>query len=89
VIEHNLDVLKTSDWIIDLGPEGGGGGGRIIAEGPPEEIVKVAASHTGRYLRPMLDAHAARRGRDAASADSRSAASRAARGRKASGDLLG
>src|SRR5258706_8072522 len=48
VIEHNLDVIKTADWIVDLGPEGGGGGGRIIAEGPPEEIVKVAASHTGR-----------------------------------------
>ena len=71
VIEHNLDVLKTADWIIDLGPEGGGGGGRIIAEGPPEEIVKVAASHTGRYLRPVLDAHAARRARDASSGGDR------------------
>jgi excinuclease ABC subunit A len=88
VIEHNLDVLKTADWIIDLGPEGGGGGGRIIAEGPPEEIVKVAASHTGRYLRPVLDAHAARRGRDSASAN-RVATARNGRGRKASGDLLG
>jgi excinuclease ABC subunit A len=88
VIEHNLDVLKTSDWIIDLGPEGGGGGGRIIAEGPPEEIVKVAASHTGRYLRPVLDAHAARRGRESASAN-RAATARNGRGRKASGDLLG
>ncbi len=82
VIEHNLDVIKTADWIIDLGPEGGGGGGRIIAEGPPEEIVKVAASHTGHYLRPVLDAHAARRGRDAPRATARSAP----RGRKASGD---
>ncbi len=86
VIEHNLDVIKTADWIIDLGPEGGGGGGRIIAEGPPEEIVKVAASHTGHYLRPVLDAHAARRGRDAPRATARSAPPR---GRKASGDLLG
>ncbi|NDP43235.1 MAG: excinuclease ABC subunit UvrA, partial [Aromatoleum sp.] len=60
VIEHNLDVIKTADWIVDLGPEGGAGGGRIIAEGPPEEIVKVAASFTGRYLKPVLDAHAAR-----------------------------
>jgi excinuclease ABC subunit A len=86
VIEHNLDVIKTADWIIDLGPEGGGGGGRIIAEGPPEEIVKVAASHTGHYLRPVLDAHAARRGRDAPRATARSVSARA---RKASGDLLG
>jgi excinuclease ABC subunit A len=86
VIEHNLDVIKTADWIIDLGPEGGGGGGRIIAEGPPEEIVKVAASHTGHYLRPVLDAHAARRGRDAPRATTGSASPR---GRKASGDLLG
>ncbi len=89
VIEHNLDVLKTADWIIDLGPEGGGGGGRIIAEGPPEDIVKVAASHTGRYLRPVLDAHASRRARDAGTAASAPREGRAARSRKASGDLLG
>ena len=55
VIEHNLDVIKTADWIIDLGPEGGDGGGRIIAEGPPEEIVRYDGSHTGRYLRPLLE----------------------------------
>ncbi len=54
VIEHNLDVIKTSDWVIDLGPEGGGGGGRVIAEGTPEEIARVKASHTGQYLRPIL-----------------------------------
>ena len=54
VIEHNLDVIKTADWIIDLGPEGGDGGGRIIAEGPPEAIVKNAASHTGHYLKAVL-----------------------------------
>jgi excinuclease ABC subunit A len=89
VIEHNLDVLKTADWIIDLGPEGGGGGGRIIAEGPPEDIVKVAASHTGRYLRPVLDAHASRRARDAGTAASAPREGRAVRSRKASGDLLG
>ncbi len=87
VIEHNLDVLKTADWIIDLGPEGGGGGGRIIAEGPPEDIVKIAASHTGRYLRPVLDAHAARRARDTAPVAN--ARERSARTRKVSGDLLG
>lgn len=54
VIEHNLDVIKTADWIIDLGPEGGSGGGQIIAEGAPEDVAKNPASHTGRYLKPML-----------------------------------
>ncbi len=54
VIEHNLDVVKTADWIIDLGPEGGSGGGRIVAEGTPEQVAEVPESHTGRYLRPML-----------------------------------
>jgi excinuclease ABC subunit A len=54
VIEHNLDVIKTADWIIDLGPEGGSGGGTVVAQGTPEEIVKVKASHTGRFLAPLL-----------------------------------
>ncbi|MCE6961995.1 excinuclease ABC subunit UvrA [Cereibacter sphaeroides] len=54
VIEHNLDVVKTADWIIDIGPEGGDGGGMVVAEGTPEEVAKVEASHTGRYLRDML-----------------------------------
>jgi excinuclease ABC subunit A len=54
VIEHNLEVIKTADWIIDLGPEGGNGGGTIVAEGTPEHVVKVAASYTGRYLAPLL-----------------------------------
>jgi excinuclease ABC subunit A len=54
VIEHNLDVIKTADWIVDLGPEGGSGGGQIIAEGTPEEVADNPASHTGRYLKPML-----------------------------------
>jgi excinuclease ABC subunit A len=54
VIEHNLDVIKTADWIIDLGPEGGDEGGRIVAVGTPEEIVNVKASHTGRFLREHL-----------------------------------
>jgi len=54
VIEHNLDVIKTADSIIDLGPEGGEGGGRIVAQGPPEEVAKIEASHTGRYLRTVL-----------------------------------
>jgi len=54
VIEHNLDVIKTADWIIDLGPEGGDGGGRVIAEGVPEDVAKNKASHTGRYLKQVL-----------------------------------
>ncbi len=54
VIEHNLDVIKSADWIIDLGPEGGSGGGLVIAEGPPEQVAKVPESHTGRYLAPLL-----------------------------------
>jgi excinuclease ABC subunit A len=63
VIEHNLDVIKTADWIIDLGPEGGAGGGRIIAEGTPVDIVEVDASYTGRYLRPVLEAAGQARGK--------------------------
>ncbi len=55
VIEHNLDVIKTADWIVDLGPEGGSGGGTIVAEGTPEQVAEVDASHTGQFLRPMLD----------------------------------
>ena len=54
VIEHNLDVIKTADWIIDLGPEGGHGGGRVVAQGPPEAVAKAANSHTGLFLRDML-----------------------------------
>ena len=54
VIEHNLDVIKTADYIVDLGPEGGSGGGQIIAEGTPEEIANSDVSHTGRFLKPML-----------------------------------
>jgi excinuclease ABC subunit A len=54
VIEHNLDVIKTADWIIDLGPEGGDKGGEVIAAGTPEQIAGCEASHTGRFLRPLL-----------------------------------
>ncbi|MGQ7245246.1 excinuclease ABC subunit UvrA [Salinicola sp. V024] len=54
VIEHNLDVIKTADWVIDLGPEGGSGGGRIIAEGTPEQVAALEQSHTGRFLAPLL-----------------------------------
>ncbi|MFC2967139.1 excinuclease ABC subunit UvrA [Acidimangrovimonas pyrenivorans] len=56
VIEHNLDVIKTADWIIDIGPEGGDGGGEIVATGTPEDVAEVERSHTGRYLKPMLAA---------------------------------
>ena len=56
VIEHNLDVIKTADWIVDLGPEGGDGGGRVIAQGTPEKVAKAKGSHTGRFLKSMLKA---------------------------------
>ncbi|SFG20795.1 excinuclease ABC subunit A [Palleronia marisminoris] len=54
VIEHNLDVIKTADWLVDIGPEGGTGGGNLVATGTPEDVAEVEASHTGRYLKPML-----------------------------------
>ena len=60
IIEHNLDVIKTADWIIDLGPEGGSGGGKIVAEGPPEKIIQSATSHTGHYLKSVLGVRATR-----------------------------
>jgi excinuclease ABC subunit A len=85
VIEHNLDVVKTADWIVDLGPEGGAGGGRIIAQGPPEDVVDSPASYTGRYLRPVLNV-----GKPASEPRAeRRASIRAARSRKVSSDLLG
>ena len=54
IIEHNLDVIKTADWLIDMGPEGGDGGGLIIAQGTPEEVAKSTKSYTGKYLKAML-----------------------------------
>ena len=54
VIEHNLDVIKTADWLIDMGPEGGAGGGTVVGVGTPEELAANPASHTGRYLKPLL-----------------------------------
>jgi excinuclease ABC subunit A len=55
VIEHNLDVIKTADWVIDLGPEGGAGGGQILGCGTPEQIAALPQSYTGRYLKPFLE----------------------------------
>jgi excinuclease ABC subunit A len=66
VIEHNLEVIKTADWIIDLGPEGGDGGGEIVASGTPEDIVKERRSYTGKFLRPVLAR--SRRSRDGGTA---------------------
>ena len=54
IIEHNLDVIKQADWILDLGPEGGDGGGEIVAAGTPEDVAKVAKSYTGQFLKPLL-----------------------------------
>ena len=58
VIEHNLDVIKSADWVIDLGPEGGSGGGQVIATGTPEQVAAVKESHTGYFLAEILDAAA-------------------------------
>ena len=55
VIEHNLDVIKTADYIVDMGPEGGVKGGNIIAEGKPEDIIKIKGSYTGEFLKPLLE----------------------------------
>jgi len=59
VIEHNLDVIKTADYVIDLGPEGGDRGGQVVAQGTPEEIAAAPASHTGEFLRQVLGERAA------------------------------
>jgi len=85
VIEHNLDVIKTADWIVDLGPEGGAGGGEIIAEGTPEEIAKKTGSYTAEHLKPVLDSETRRRKSALTAVNPASSA----RGRKVSGDLGG
>ena len=54
VIEHNLDVIKTADWVIDMGPEGGSGGGTIVVTGSPEQVAATEGSHTGQFLKPLL-----------------------------------
>ncbi len=78
VIEHNLDVIKTADWIIDLGPEGGDGGGRVVAVGTPEDVARVSASHTGRYLARALSARTG----DQGATGRRASASKRASGRR-------
>ncbi|HYP56829.1 MAG TPA: ATP-binding cassette domain-containing protein, partial [Beijerinckia sp.] len=65
VIEHNLEVIKTADWIIDLGPEGGDGGGEVVAQGTPETIAKVKQSYTGRYLKEVLERRPSAKGKAA------------------------
>ena len=57
VVEHNLDVIKSADWVIDLGPEGGEEGGKVVAEGTPEDIARSKRSYTGQALRPLLNGH--------------------------------
>jgi excinuclease ABC subunit A len=54
MIEHNLDIIKTADWVVDIGPEGGRHGGRLVAMGSPESVAAVSTSHTGRYLAPLV-----------------------------------
>jgi excinuclease ABC subunit A len=66
VIEHNLDVVKTADWIVDFGPEGGDGGGEIVATGTPEQVAANKQSWTGRYLAELLERHRERQGRQRA-----------------------
>ena len=83
VIEHNLDVIKTADWVIDLGPEGGAGGGRIIAQGPPEHIAGISESYTGLYLKPVLSRRSSKR------ASAAQAPIRNVREKRQPADLLG
>jgi excinuclease ABC subunit A len=83
VIEHNLDVIKTADWIIDMGPEGGSGGGLVVAEGTPEEVAAIESSHTGEFLRSLVEpAKPARRRTAAANGGSRARGKRAVAARR-------
>jgi len=89
VIEHNLDVIKTADWVIDLGPGGGVNGGRIIAEGPPERIVEEPLSATGQYLRPLLERASGSPAKAGAQPDKDSAAQSSKDSRATSSPLVG
>jgi excinuclease ABC subunit A len=71
VIEHNLEVIKTADWVIDLGPEGGARGGKIVGAGPPEEIAKLPGSYTGKYLAHLLNGQSTGDGNGAARSNGR------------------
>ncbi|HKZ01774.1 MAG TPA: hypothetical protein VJ180_06020, partial [Pyrinomonadaceae bacterium] len=73
VIEHNLDVIKCADYIIDLGPEGGENGGRIVASGTPEEVARSRRSHTGQVLRPLLNGNATNNGNGTSRSNKKSA----------------
>jgi excinuclease ABC subunit A len=81
VIEHNLDVIKTADWVLDMGPEGGSGGGELVAEGTPEQIAAVSASHTGEFLRTLVQPDRPVRGAPRRARAARPAARRAAAAR--------
>jgi excinuclease ABC subunit A len=83
VIEHNLDVIKTADWLIDMGPEGGSRGGTVVAEGTPEEVAEVAASHTGAFLKPILEGRAAQQPPAPRSAPAKKAPAKKAPAKKA------
>jgi excinuclease ABC subunit A len=85
VIEHSLDVSKTAEWSLDLGPVGGDGGGQIVAQGTPEDVAKVKASHTGRYLAEALKRHAERAGPKRKAAAAQAPAQKTARKKRASG----
>ncbi|MBL8543016.1 MAG: excinuclease ABC subunit UvrA [Hyphomonadaceae bacterium] len=85
VIEHNLDVIKTADWLLDLGPEGGDGGGRIVAQGTPEQVAKVKESWTGRYLAEAMQRHAQRIGGNGSAAASDAPAPKTTKRKRASG----
>ena len=82
VIEHNLEVIKTADYVIDLGPEGGDGGGEVVATGTPEQVAKVAESYTGHYLKQLLDRRGgSTRGGVATSTSGKTASSKPTRNR--------
>jgi excinuclease ABC subunit A len=66
VIEHNLEVVKTADWVIDMGPEGGDGGGQVVAEGTPEDIVRIGKGHTARFLKEVLERRPIKKGKTVA-----------------------
>ena len=83
VIEHNLDVIKTADYLIDLGPEGGDGGGTIVATGTPEQVALCEGSYTGQYLKPMLEKAGIDPAKAAAKKTAKSAAAKAAGAKKA------